>query len=187
MKILAGELKTRNIVVPLGIRPVSLRVKKSCFDILADEIREKSILDLFTGSGSLGIEALSRGAKKAVFVDSNQSCILAVKKNIYGLKIANRAQVYLRESLAGIKKFAANKVIFDVIFLDPPYHKGLSIKTLQALEEYDILATSGYIVVFCYSKDQYLTESNKFEIIFQRKYGQTALLIYKLASYKEEI
>ena len=185
MRILAGELKARNITVPLGIRPVSLRVKKSCFDVLADEIRAKSVLDLFSGSGSLGIEALSRGAKKVVFMDSNQSCILAIKENIHGLRIADRAQVYFRESLAGIKKFAANNVIFDLIFLDPPYYKGLLIKTLQALEEYDILATSGYLVAFCYSKDKYLTKSNKFEIIFQRKYGQTVLLIYKLVSYKE--
>jgi len=185
MKILAGELKKRNIVVPRGIRPVSLRVKKSCFDILADEIRGKRVLDLFAGSGSLGIEALSRGAEKAVFLDSNQRSILAIKKNIYSLKIAKKAQVYLRESLAGIKKLAANNVIFDVIFVDPPYYKGLLIKALQALEEYDILATSGYIVAFCYSKDKYLIESNKFEVIFQKNYGQTALLIYKSAKSKQ--
>jgi len=85
MKILGGKLRGRNIIVPSGIRPVSLRVKKSCFDILRGEIRGKRILDLFGGSGSLGIEALSQGAKEAIFLDSDRRCVAAIRKNLVSL------------------------------------------------------------------------------------------------------
>jgi len=179
MKILGGEFKTRNIFVPKGIRPVSLRVKKSCFDILKDELEGKRVLDLFAGSGSLGIEAISRGASEATFTDSSPKCIVAIKKNLSSFAINDKSRTYIRNYLQAIKGFAAKKEQFDIIFLDPPYYKGMLRKALQALEEYDIVAPSGYLVAFCYRKDEILEQSEKFTIIVDKKYGQTIVLIYK--------
>jgi len=179
MKISSGKFRGRVITVPADIRPVSLRVKKSCFDILGDEIIEKKVLDLFAGSGSLGIEALSRGAKSTSFVELRRKPIQAIRNNLSKLCQGCDCTVYQKDAFASIKDFCGYKEDFDVIFLDPPYYKEMLIKALQLLEEYDILARSGYVVAFCYEKDQYLEVGKKFSLILNRKYGQTRLLIYR--------
>src|SRR3989338_4481511 len=138
MRILSGELKGRKIFTPEGIRPVSERVRKSCFDILGSEVQGKKVLDLFSGSGSLGFEALSRGAGSCVFIDSNQKVLLAVRKNISALCLEAKAQSYLKDSFRAVKDFFTAKASFDLIFLDPPYHRGMLTKSLQQLSEYDI-------------------------------------------------
>ena len=179
MRILGGKFKGRNIIVPSGIRPVALRVKKSCFDILKGEIQGKRVLELFGGSGSLGIEALSQGAKEAIFLDSGRRCVAAIRKNLISLGLNPQQKVILKDSASGIKDFFTYKERFDVIFLDPPYHSGLVTKTLQLLEEYDIVTPSGYIVTFCYTKDDFVQARRGFSLIVERKYGQTLFLIYR--------
>lgn len=179
MRILGGKFKGKNIIVPSGIRPVSVRVKKSCFDILRSEIEGKKVLDLFSGSGSLGIEAFSLGAGGLTFVDSEKKCIIAIKKNILSLNIGSQANVYLKDSLAAVKDFFVYKESFDIVFLDPPYYKGMLTKTLQVMGEYDIVAPLGYIVAFCYLKDDFIEENSNFSLIVNRKHGQTLLLIYR--------
>lgn len=179
MKILGGKFKGRGIIVPSGIRPVSLRVKKSCFDILRGEIQGKRVLDLFGGSGSLGIETLSQGAREAIFLDSNRHCVAAIRKNLTCLGFDPQQKVILKDSASGIKDFFTYKESFDIIFLDPPYHSGLLTKTLQLLEEYDIVSTSGYIVTFCYTKGDFVQARKGFSLIVEKKYGQTLFLIYR--------
>ncbi len=178
MRILGGKFKGRNIIAPRDIRPVSLRVKKSCFDILRGEIEGKKVLDTFAGSGSLGLEACSHGASECTFIDSEKKCINAIKRNIFSLGIRSKAKVHQRNSFLAINDLFTYKERFDIIFLDPPYYNGLLIKALQALEEYDILARSSYVVGFCYIKDDFIKESNRFSLIVEKKYGQNLLLIY---------
>ena len=179
MRILSGRFKGRNIIVPSGIRPVSLRVRKSCFDILKGEIQGKRVLDLFGGSGSLGIEALSQGAEEAIFLDSNRRCVAAIRKNLAFLGLNPKEKVILKDSASGIKDFFTYKESFDIIFLDPPYHSGLLTKALQLLEEYDIVTPSGYIVTFCSTKDDFVQARRGFSLIVERKYGQTLFLVYR--------
>ncbi len=179
MKILGGKFKGRNIAAPLGIRPVALRVKKSCFDILRGEIQGKRVLDLFGGSGSLGIEALSQGAGEAIFLDSDRRCVYAIRKNLTSLGLNPQQKVVLKDVASGIKDFFTYKESFDIIFLDPPYHSGLLTKTLQLLEDYDIVAPSGYIVTFCYTKNDFVQARRGFSLIVEKKYGQTLFLIYR--------
>jgi len=179
MRVLGGKFKGRNIIVPSGIRPVSLRVKKSCFDILKGEIQGKRVLDLFGGSGSLGIEALSQGAKEAIFLDSDRRCVAAIRKNLTSLGFNPQQKVILKDSASGIKDFFTYKESFDIIFLDPPYHSGLLTKALQLLEEYDIVTPSGYIVTFCYTKGDFVQARRGFSLIVEKKYGQTLFLVYR--------
>ena len=179
MKISGGKFKGRNIIVPPNIRPVSLKVKKSCFDILKGEISGKRVLDLFAGSGSLGLEALSQGAGEAVFVDSNSKCVAAIRKNLSSLGFSFQEKVFLKDSASGIKDFFTYRENFDLIFLDPPYYQSLLTKTLQLLEVYDIVTPSGYIIAFCYAKDDFVQAGGRFSLIVNRKYGQTLLLIYR--------
>ncbi len=178
MKIFGGTLRGKNIIVPEGIRPVSLRVKKSCFDILRGEFDGSVILDLFAGSGSLGIEALSQGASRAIFIDADKKSVKAVNRNIAELGLEDKGKVHRKDGIEAIKDFSVYREKFNIIFLDPPYYKGMATKSLQALKEYDILTPSGYIVVFCYRNDDFLDSSEEFSLIVQRKYGQTFLLIY---------
>ena len=187
MKILKGSLKGRNIKLAPKARAVSLRVKKSCFDILRDELPGKSVLDLFAGSGSLGIEALSLGAESALFVDCNRSATEVVKKNLTLFKLMPKAEIYLKDACRQIKNFAVLSRSFDLVFLDPPYYKGLLKKSLQTLEKYDILAPSGLLVCFCFYKDDYLKTIRNFSLILSKKYGQNLLLIYRKNNEKSNL
>jgi len=178
MRVIKGSLKGRNILVPPDTRPVSRHIRKACFDILGEEVKGAKVLDLFAGSGALGIEAFSAGAASVVFVDNSVKSIEAVRKNVACLP-PPAFQVYRADAFRSVAGFAARRCIFDFIFLDPPYYKGMLIKALQALEEYDILAAAGYLVCFSCGKDEVLTESVKFAPILDRKYGQSRFLIYR--------
>lgn len=179
MKVLKGELKGRNLLVPEQIRPAAVRVKKSCFDILHEDIAGARVLDLFAGSGNLGIEALSGGAGQVVFVDSSKGCVEIIKKNLFSFKLTDKTEIYLKDAFSAVKDFFSRKEKFDFIFLDPPYYKGILIKILQTLEEYDILSPLGGVICLCYTKDEFLKQSERFPLILDRKYGQTRLLIYR--------
>lgn len=183
MKVLKGNLKGRNLISPQHIRPVAVRIKKACFDILREEIEGKKILDLFSGSGSLGIEALSCGAKEAVFVDIKRDCVEKIKQNLAFFKLTAKSEVHLKDAFRAIEDFYKNGETFDLIFLDPPYYKGMLIKALQALRDYDILTPLGYLVAFCYAKDEFVNNDGRFFLIVHKNYGQTLVLIYK----KQEI
>jgi len=179
MRILAGIHKGKSINVPRGIRPVSLRLRKACFDILGREVSNKRILDLFAGSGSLGLEALSRGANRVVFVDDNKRSLMSVGKNIQMLREAHRSSLCFKDAFMAVRDFYRERQQFDFIFLDPPYYHSILTKALQALEEYDIVARFGYIVGFCYKKDDYCKMSKVFSLIVCREYGQSLLVIYR--------
>lgn len=179
MQVLGGKLKGRKIKVPAKIRPVSQRIKKGCFDIIFNLIEAKTVLDLYAGSGSLGIEALSRGAERAVFVDKDKASIKSIKSNIDSLKLNKSAEIYCKESTLAIKYLWRKKAFFDLIFIDPPYYKGLLTKSLQLLESCDILARSSYLICFCYENDQYAQKYKSFSLDLKRNYGQSSLLIYK--------
>ncbi|MFA5008539.1 MAG: 16S rRNA (guanine(966)-N(2))-methyltransferase RsmD [Candidatus Omnitrophota bacterium] len=186
MRVMLGSLKGRAIKVPSGIRPASNIVKKACFDILKGEIEGKRILELFAGCGALGIEALSQDAKEAVFVDIEPECVNIIKENVFSLGLSEKASIHLKDAKSAINDFKVYGEKFDLIFLDPPYHMARLINTLQSLEDYDILTPSGYIVSLCYVKDEYIKDSKKFQLILEKKYGQTLLLIYTKKEAKIE-
>ena len=179
MKVIKGVFKNRSLSVPSNVRAVLLRVKKSLFDVMRDEIEDKTVLDLFSGSGSLGIEALSLGAEKVVFVDINSACLKTVQKNLSSLKLLPKTEMILKDAFKAIKDFSLKKEIFDIIFLDLPYYKGIVRKTLQALNEYDILSPRGLIAITCYYKDSLEIAYKNFSQIFFKNYGQTRVLIYR--------
>ena len=182
MKILTGTLKGRTVQCPPHIRPVSSRVRKACFDIIGDYLQGTSVLDLFAGSGALGIESLSWEAGRAVFVDIKRRNIEVVKKNIYPLKLAQKSRLYVKDAFKAIKDFHARGEQFDLIFLDPPYYQGMVRKALQNLEEYDIVTPLGFIVGFSSVKDEYPEQTRNFTLTVRRHYGQTLVLMSKKRS-----
>ncbi|MCM8757724.1 MAG: RsmD family RNA methyltransferase, partial [Candidatus Omnitrophica bacterium] len=147
MKIISGKYKGKVFVAPKGIRPTPQRLRKAIFDILGD-ISDFSFLELFAGSGAVSWEALSKGIKRSVLVESNPYCLRAIYQNIKVLdKDSSKVKVYPLDVEEAIMKLHKEKESFEIIFLDPPYLKGLVKKTLQRLTLYDILAPTGFIIV----------------------------------------
>jgi len=163
--------------MPKGIRPTQGLVRKALFDILGD-IEGLSFLELFAGSGAVGFEALSQGAKQVVFVENNSDCIKALKNNFTYL-LPTIYYLLPLDVFMAIKKLSKDKKQFDIIFLDPPYHKEMSKKILQMLGAYDILAPNGFVVVQHFKKEQLPKESGKLTLIKESRYGDTLLSFYK--------
>jgi len=145
MRVIAGTAKS----IPLktldgsATRPTTDRVKESVFSALQFDIEGASVLDLFAGSGQLGIEALSRGAKKAFFIDASPAAVKIVKENLKKTRLDSQASVFCSDSLSYLKNCREQ---FDIIFLDPPYAGTLLAEAIRSINSFDILAPDGIIV-----------------------------------------
>jgi 16S rRNA (guanine966-N2)-methyltransferase len=131
-------------------RPTLDMVKESLFNIIAPDVYGSAFLDLYAGSGAIGLEALSRGAGSAVFVDLD---ISAVNKNVVKTRMAARARVLKMNVVKVIEQLTAGQHRFDFVYADPPYDKGLAEKTAMLIAKYDVLAEDGLFMVE-YSKDE---------------------------------
>lgn len=149
MRIIGGSARGRAIAAPSGrnTRPTLDRVKESLFGILQFDIPSSNVLDLFSGSGNLGLEALSRGAAHAVLNDRDKSCAELIKKNSTLLGFNDRAEIYCMDSMALIDRLAGSKERFDVVFLDPPYESGLAQKAAERLFELELVADGGVVII----------------------------------------
>ena len=179
MRITTGKYKARNIKMPKGIRPTQDKVRKALFDILGD-IEGLSFLELFAGSGAVGLEAVSRGVETLALVEYNRDCLLAMRKNIESLKV-KACSIYPQEASAAIIALQRQGRKFDIIFLDPPYHEDMAKKTLQTLSAYDILAPNGFIVVQHFKKENLPETLGVFILFKQHKYGDSMLTFYRKA------
>ena len=179
MRITTGKYKARNIKMPKGIRPTQNKVRKALFDILGD-IEGLSFLELFAGSGAVGLEAISRGVGTLALVEYNRDCLLAMRKNIESLKV-KACSIYPQEAGAVIIALHQEGRKFDIIFLDPPYYKDMAKKTLQTLSAYDILAPNGLVVVQHFKKDNLPKTLGVFVLFKQHKYGDNILTFYRKA------
>jgi 16S rRNA (guanine966-N2)-methyltransferase len=181
MRIIGGEARGRPIRLPGGcrIRPTADRIKKSLFDIL-HPVTGKSFLDLFAGSGNVGLESLSRGARFAVFVERDFRLVEAIRKGLAQLGFSDRAEVIAADAERGLRRLVQRKERFDIIFADPPYDAGLAFETLKWLEKEDVLAESGIVVL------QHSTRETPeglpvraMAATDQRRYGDTVLSFFK--------
>lgn len=176
MKVISGKYKGRKIegFDIEGTRPTMDRVKESLFATIQNYVKESVVLDLFSGSGNLGIEALSEGANYAYLVDKNIKCIKTINKNINNIGIENVKVLNMDYKLA-LKQI--NKKL-DLIFLDPPYKTSLIEDSLKLIDEYDLLSDDGLIV--CESDDvDKIIYSNKYESIKEKRYGDKYIVLLK--------
>ena len=148
MRVISGSARGLKLKAPEGMntRPTLDRIKESLFNMIAADMYDCRFLDLFSGSGAMGIESLSRGGQNAVFVDNNKESIDVIKQNINGAKVSDRAEVMSCDVTSAISKLAQKGKTFDVIFMDPPYDKGLVELSLQAIVKNNILSKDGYII-----------------------------------------
>ena len=173
MRVIAGEAKGRRLIGPKtdAIRPVLDQVKEAVFNILFD-VGGLHVLDLFAGTGAVGIEALSRGAKECVFVDSGKEAIQIISKNLELCKMVDRAQVFEMPVGKGIDLLSKKGKAFDLIFVDPPYERGFVQKSLQKLAASSLLHSESVIIVEHHPKEP-VGKIEGLGLTDERKYGQT--------------
>jgi len=176
MRIIAGSARRTPLAAPKGqdTRPTADRVKENLFNILAPYIAGSKFLDLFCGSGAIGIEALSRGAKEAVFADSSRDAIQALTANLTRAKLTGR--ILPMCAMAAVSMLGNEGQEFDIIFLDPPYGKGLLAPALDALANSTIVSPTGIIVAECHTDEKAPESVLALQDI--RVYGSTQLLFY---------
>lgn len=148
MRVIAGAAKGHKLetIEGLATRPTTDRIKETLFNIIAFDLPECSFLDLFAGSGAIGIEALSRGAREAVFVENAAECQKAITENLKHTKLAERARLMQADVLAALERLAAEGKTFDIIFMDPPYAAELYGAVLESIAEKGLLQRDGYII-----------------------------------------
>jgi len=162
-------------------RPTSDKVKGALFSIITGYVEEAEVLDLFAGTGSLGIEALSRGAKVATFVDRSEECINIIKENLIHTKLLEKA-IIIRGNVSDVlKKLHLQGKSFDLIFMDPPYNKGLIVETLQQIEAYNLIKSGGFIIAEKSIGDEVPERIGKLVLVSEHKYGDTALMRFKVS------
>lgn len=183
MRVIGGEFKGRKLSVTRGrlIRPTSDRVREAIFDILGPVWIFRRVLDLFAGTGSLGIEALSRGAEEAVFVEQGKGALTVLKDNLEDLGLQSRSWVLPLAAKKGIAVLGEKGEVFDLIFMDPPYGKDVVGKTSEEIARRGILAATGVLVAEHASRDRILPPVG-LELSQQRRYGDTAVSFFQTVS-----
>lgn len=175
MRVISGTAKGHRLVAPKSqrVRPALDQVKEAIFNILFD-VNGLRVLDLFAGSGSVGIEALSRGAAKAVFVEEWDKAIESIHKNLAHTKLSDRAVILKSTVGRAISTLSRREAEFDLIFVDPPYEKGLVNPTLEALAVSPLMAEGAVVIVEHHPKEPIL-EIEGLSLTDSRKYGQTLI------------
>ena len=178
MRVITGKARGVQLKTPDGLttRPTTDRVKEALFSIIQFEIPTARVLDLFGGTGQLGIEALSRGAKSAVFVDAGEPACRLIKENLRRTKLEKDAKVIRSDYLDYLKRCRER---FDIVFLDPPYAEVFLENALKCITESDILETGGIIVAERPVGKELPWDFEGFTRSKDYKYGKTLLTIYR--------
>lgn len=182
MRVISGIRRGYKLKGPKGkgIRPTEDKVKESLFNILGPIKRDSIILDLFSGTGSIGIEFLSRGANKCYFVDLASQSIRIIEENLIFTKLMSMATIMKKDGVKAIKYFGNEGVGFDYIYLDPPYNKHkLLYKVLETIGEESILNRQGLIIIEHEKELELLEKISRFVKLDCRKYGSKSISFYK--------
>lgn len=180
MRVISGKVRGLKLDAPKNddVRPTTDRVKESLFNIINPYVLEAKVLDLFAGTGSLGIECLSRGASECVFVDVSKESLNIVRSNIKKARVENESKILNLDFKDAIKRLSGQK--FDIIFMDPPYYKDMFINALQGVDNANLLSENGIIMIEHDSKDSFSQNIGNLVPFKSKKYGKTTLTFYKL-------
>ena len=181
MRVIGGRFRSRRLKFPKTklIRPATDRLKETIFDTLGQDLSGERVLDLFAGCGSLGIEALSRGARAVTFVDSNPVAIRYISENLKDLGLMDRAEVLKMDAIEAVQRLSGGNRVYETLFIDPPYNQGLVKKTLLHLVPFDILARLGKIVIE-HTRQEELPPVQELVLERTKRYGITCLsFLYK--------
>lgn len=183
MRIIGGTLKGRHLVdwEDAGIRPVRDFVRTALFNIIDDFVPDAICLDLFCGSGSLGLEALSRGARRCVFVDASADACRVVRRNLDAFDLLGLSEVIESDSRAAVSHLASRGRRFDLVWFDPPYFQGLSTATMDALADGHALTDDSVVVGATHHTEQLHESYGVLATVDRRRYGDNALTFFRRA------
>ncbi len=184
MRIIAGSFKGVRLKVPRGktVRPTTDRVREALFSTLGSTVEGSRVLELFAGTGAFGLEALSRGAHSAVFVDSDRRVVESLAQTVRTLGLTDRVMLLSTTAMIALNKLAAAHDKFRIIYLDPPYASDWIARVVSAPLFLDLLEAPGLLVVERDAHSAELMLPGTLEELFSRKYGGTMIEIFRLAS-----
>lgn len=180
MRVITGSAKGRRLKEVPGnsTRPITDRVKEALFSILGDWVVDAQILDLFGGTGSVGIEALSRGATHATFVEKSSQAYKVLQENLHLTTLAPQATLLKGDAFKALQHF--NNKVFDIIYIAPPQYQGLWLKALKMVDDHpDLLTADGIAIVQIHPKEFEPVQLVNLTLYDERKYGSTLLCFYE--------
>ncbi|MFB5673534.1 16S rRNA (guanine(966)-N(2))-methyltransferase RsmD [Paenibacillus terreus] len=188
MRVVSGSAKGRPLkAVPgTGTRPTTDKVKEALFSMIGPYFDGGTALDLFAGSGGLGIEALSRGMEKAVFIDMEPKAIEVIRENLRKTGLDSQAEVFRNEAGRALKALAKRGAVFDAVFLDPPYRMKNGDELMGRMDELGLLRDEAVIVLEYESGYSYPEQFGAFSGIRKAVYGETAVSIYRYERVREQ-
>jgi 16S rRNA (guanine966-N2)-methyltransferase len=186
MRVISGAVRGRRLKAPPGrlARPTADRVKEAVFNLLGGAWEGARVLDLFAGSGALGIEALSRGAAHCTFVDGDRLCAAVIRENLQLCGLVEKAAVVRGSALRFLQR--RPKGVFDVIFADPPYQKGLASDCFKVLDRRRCLGNHGRFVVEHSRREAIPSEGDVLRLLDRRGYGDTRISVFGCKEKLEE-
>jgi len=184
MKILAGELKGRRLTTPSGVttRPTADQVRIALMDTLMPRLPGARVLDLFAGAGGVGLEALSRGAIHATFVERDRRAVAALRDNIAALGLKERARVLAEDVARALDRLVREGASFDVVFLDPPYESSLGDAALDHVGAGGLAAADGVVIAQHFTKRAPVI-AGPLTPFRTRRFGETTLTFFRSADY----
>jgi 16S rRNA (guanine(966)-N(2))-methyltransferase RsmD len=180
IRVIAGTAKGRKLKMVPGAntRPIGDRVKEALFNILGPDLAGARFLDMFAGTGSVGIEALSRGAEHSVFIDIDHKSCQIIRENVLTCGFSESANVLQRNALVYLESPVQKP--FDIVFIAPPQYKGLWKEAIQQLDKHsDWLNPDGIVIVQLDPSEYLIVEMDNLSLYDERKYGNTKLLFYE--------
>ncbi|AYE33110.1 16S rRNA (guanine(966)-N(2))-methyltransferase RsmD [Clostridium septicum] len=181
MRIIAGKARGRKLIPPatMETRPTLDRVKEAMFSIIQGYVPDSVVIDVFAGTGSLGLEAASRGAKEVYLVDKSQITFPLLKENIENLKFEDFCTGLNMDSYEALRTLAKKDKVFDIIFIDPPYCKEMIPEAIKIVKENNLLKENGIIVTKIDSIEDIYEGFEDIILIRSKKYGNTTICFYK--------
>jgi 16S rRNA (guanine966-N2)-methyltransferase len=185
VRVIAGTFRSRRLKTPktLRVRPTSDRLRETLFNILGPAIEDSLFVDLYAGTGAIGIEAISRGAREVIFIESHSKTAQLIRENLRSLQILGGAEVIEQPVLRGLEKLAARHSMADFLFLDPPYdHEEELLVALDFLDSSHLIAPLGMVVVEHRAKTELPDRFDRLERTRLVEQGDAALSFYRLAA-----
>lgn len=187
MRIIAGRARGRKLIPPatMETRPTLDRVKEAMFSIILNYIDDAVCVDVFAGTGSLGLEAASRGAKEVYLIDKSPVTFPLLKQNVESLKFEDCCTPLNMDSYEALRMLAKKGKVFDIIFIDPPYCKEMIPEAMKLIKENNMLHEDGIIVTKIDTIEDIYSGYEDIELVKSRKYGNTTVCLYKYENTKE--
>jgi 16S rRNA (guanine966-N2)-methyltransferase len=184
MRVIAGKFRSRRLKGPgrLRLRPSSDRLRETLFNILGRSVEDSLFVDLYAGTGAIGIEALSRGARETIFIESHAAGARLVKQNLDALGIRSGAEVIEADAVRGLEKLSGRRLVADFIFLDPPYKGDEYLRVLEFLDDSHLVAPYGLVIAEHHRRMELPERLGRLERVRLHEQGDAALSFYRLAA-----